>query len=93
MIGRVDIDYNADDADVADVESPEVPLKNPEGYTDYTAYRALKNVMQPETVWRDPPDHRHWRLIKTLMNLIDLMDYDLLNRIELYDRKSGRTYR
>lgn len=38
-------------------------------------------------------DHRHRRLIKTLMNLIDLMDYDLLNRIELYNCKSDRMYR
>ena len=75
-----------------DDDSSQVPLRNTEGYIDHTAYRALKNVMQPETTWRDPADHRHWRLIKTLMNLIDLMGYDLIGRIEVYDRQSGRTY-
>lgn len=67
-----------------------VPLRNAEGYLDLTAHDAITNVMNEK---RDEADYRHWRLIKTLTNLIDLMGYDLLSRIEVRDRKSGRTYR
>ena len=58
-----------------------VPIRNDEGYLDLTAKRM------------DEPDYRHYRLIKTLLNLIDLMGYDLMSRIEVRDRKSGRVYR
>jgi hypothetical protein len=90
----MNIHYNSRDPNsLMDDESNHVPLRNSEGYLDHTAYKAISNVMQPEQRWRDPTDQRHWRLIKTLQNMIDLMGYDLLNRIELYDRQSGRTYR
>lgn len=69
-----------------------VPIRNPEGYLDLTAHDALTNVMR-EQARRDEPDQRHYRMIKTILNLIDLMGYDLLNRIEVRDRDSGRTYR
>lgn len=68
-----------------------VPLKNPEGYPDPTAHVAITKVLRETTF--DEHDHRHWRLIKTLQNVIDLMDYDLLSRIEVRDRRSGRIYR
>ena len=69
-----------------------VPIRNDEGYLDLTAHDAIVNVMN-EQKRMDEPDYRHYRLIKTLLNLIDLMGYDLLSRIEVRDRKSGRVYR
>ena len=63
-------------------------IKNHEGYVDTTPHEALSNVEE-----RDEPDTRHYRLIKSLRNIIDLMDYDLMGRIEVRDRRSGRTYR
>lgn len=33
------------------------------------------------------------RLIKTLKNMIDLAGYDLMARIEIKDRRTGRVYR
>lgn len=69
-----------------------IPRRNPEGYLDLTAHDALTNVAREQRE-RDEPDRRHHRLIKTLLNLVDLMDYDLLCRIEVRDRKSGRIYR
>lgn len=68
-----------------------VPLKNPEGYPDPTPHDALNNILKRRVM--DEPDYRHWRLIKTLQNVIYLMDYDLLGRIEVRDRRSGRIYR
>lgn len=65
------------------------PIKNPEGYVDETPHKAIANVDAQE---RDGPDMRHYRLIRSLRNIIDLMDYDLIGRIEVRDRRSGRTY-
>ena len=70
-----------------------IPIRNPEGYLDLTAHDALTNVMREQTAQRDEADQRHYRLIKTLLNMIDLTGYDLLNRIEVRDRESGRIYR
>lgn len=69
-----------------------IPIRNPEGYMDLTAHDALTNIME-EHARRDDPDQRHYRLIKSILNIIDLMDYDLLCRIEVRDRRSGRIYR
>ena len=66
-----------------------IPYHNPEGYADPTAYEAL-TVVQAET---DESDLRCQRLIKTLKTIIDLAGYDLLARIEIRDRATGRDYR
>lgn len=66
-----------------------IPKRNPEGYMDPTAYQALSSVQAQQ----DENDLRCQKLIKTLKNLIDLADYDLLARIEIRDRKTGRVYR
>lgn len=73
-------------------ETEKVPYKNHEGYPDPTPHEALNQIMQQPRI-RDEADHRHWRLVRTLQNVMDLMDYDLLNRIEVRDRRSGRIYR
>ena len=65
-------------------------LKNPEGYVDMTPHEALSSI---DRAAMDEPDARHYRLIKTLRNLIGLADYELLNRIEVRDTRSGRIYR
>lgn len=78
------------------MEDQKIPVRNPEGYLDLTAHDALTKVMRDsagQPFVRDEPDQRHYRLIKTLLNMIDLMDYDLLCRIEVKDRRSGRIYR
>lgn len=66
-----------------------IPRRNPEGYNDPTAYSAL-SAAQAET---DAIDARCAQLIKTLKNTIDLAGFDLIARIEVRDRKTGRNYR
>ena len=66
-----------------------IPTHNPEGYSDPTAYAALTPI-QEET---DAADQRAQRLIKTLKTAIDLADFDLLARIEIKDRRTGRVYK
>lgn len=65
------------------------PLRNPEGYMDLTTHDALTNVMR-ET---EEADLRCNRLIKSVKTVIDLADFDLVARIEVKDRRTGRTYR
>lgn len=67
----------------------QIPRRNPEGYSDPTAYKALTPIQQQQ----DEADLRCQRLIKALKSMIDLSDYDLLARIEVRDRKTGRVYR
>lgn len=66
-----------------------IPKRNPEGYIDPTAYEALSAVQAQQ----DEDDRRCQQLIKALKTTIDLADYDLLARIEVRDRKTGRIYR
>ena len=63
--------------------------KNAEGYKDPTAYNAMTKVMREE----NEPQRRINALIGSIKSLIDLAGFDLLNRIEVRDRKTGREYR
>ena len=64
----------------------EKPWKNAEGYADPTAYAALKAIEQEE-------QQRLNILIKRVKYIIDSEGFDLLNRIELKGRTTGREYR
>lgn len=66
-----------------------ISSRNAEGYSDPTARDALRTVQRE----MDAADWRHKRLISALLTLIDFSGYDLLVRIEVRDRQSGRIYR
>ena len=70
-----------------------VPLRNTEGYMDLTAHDVLTNVMRDKQLELDEADLRCNRLIKSIKTVIDLADFDLVARIEVKDRRTGRTYR
>ena len=61
------------------------PWENNSGCHDPTAYHAMKPIQDEE--------QRVSELIKVLKYIIRAAGFDLLNRIEVKDRKSGRTYR
>lgn len=63
--------------------------QNGEGYADSTAYEGLKPVIREET----EQQQRVSALVRVLKYVIDAAGFDLLNRIELKDRKTGRVYR
>lgn len=62
---------------------------NAEGYHDPTTHDALLNIAE-ET---EELERKTNMLIKTLKNTIDLAGYDLIARIEVRDRESGRIFR
>ena len=61
------------------------PWQNSSGYSDPTAYTAEKRISEEE--------QRVTELVKVLKYIIRLAGFDLINRIEFRDRRSGREYR
>lgn len=62
--------------------------KNAEGYVDPTAYAALKSIVDDEKT-----EKKAAYVVSILKFIIRESGFELLNRIELKDRKSGRTFR
>lgn len=65
------------------------PWENAEGYHDPTAYHGTKNIIRDE----DEQQKRVNTLIFILKYITRLAGFELLNRIEIKDRKTGREYR
>lgn len=61
------------------------PWENNSGCKDPTAYAATKPISEEE--------QRVGELVKVLRYIVRLAGFELINRVELRDRKSGRTYR
>ena len=66
-----------------------ISSRNPSGCLDLMARDALVAVQKS----REEVDLRTQQVIHILKKCIDLCGYDLLNRIELRDRETGRIYR
>ena len=65
------------------------PWQNHEGYSDPTAYEGLKPIIREE----DEQQKHLNNLIFVLKYIIRLAGFELLNRIEIKDRKTAREYR
>lgn len=65
------------------------PKRNAEGYIDPTAYHAIKRVTKEE----NEMDAKVHMLIKVLKFIIAESGFELCNRIELRDKKTGRFFR
>lgn len=63
--------------------------KNAEGYSDPTACAAMSKIIREE----NERQRRVTALISELKHIIDAAGFDLIARIEIRDRKSGREYR
>lgn len=59
--------------------------RNGSGYTDPTAYKALKRIDKNET--------RVKRVIKTLQEVAHLAGFEIEGRITLIDKKTGDIWR
>lgn len=70
-----------------------IPYRNTEGYADPTTHDALTNVMRSQQIAFDDADARNNRLIKVIKSIIDIAGFDLVARIEVRDRKTGRIYK
>lgn len=59
--------------------------KNAEGYSDPTAYQAMKNL--------DKEEVRVRRLLRTILDICALAGFKVDSRIVLVDRVNGRVWR
>ncbi len=65
------------------------PHFNASGCPDPTAYEALKPIIKEDTAL----ENRVNFLIKVLKFIINETGFELLNRIEIKDKRSGRVFR
>lgn len=65
------------------------PWENAEGYADPTAYSALKPIIQADAALEGKVNF----LIKVLKFIIAESGFELLARIELRDKKTGRCFK
>ncbi len=65
------------------------PMKNSEGYSDPTAYEALRPIIEEENAL----ERRVNQLIKTLKYIIGLAGFELVSRIEIKDKSTGRIFK
>lgn len=66
---------------------------NGEHYHSPTEYAAMKSVEDLRQKKFDEADKRMSKLIQSLKTTIDLAGFDLIARIEIQDRETGRIYR
>lgn len=59
--------------------------KNAFGYSDPTAYQAIKNI--------EGEDDKFHKLLETIFNLCELSGFHLEERIVLKDKNTGKVYR
>lgn len=62
---------------------------NSEGYADPTAYEGMKDVIREEL----EADRRCNMLIGALKDIIKLSGFELTERVQLKDKKTGREYK
>lgn len=65
------------------------PRRNSEGYYDPTAYMGLKPIIDEENTLEREVN----MLVKVLKYIISKSGFELVSRIELRDKKTGRTFR
>lgn len=65
------------------------PIYNQSGCADPTAFYGMKNVIKEE----NEIDNKAHDLIKVLKYIINCAGFDLIARIEIKHRKSGREFR
>lgn len=63
--------------------------RNAEGYSDPTAYEGLKGIIAEETALKRKVNF----LIKIIKYIVAESGFELLNRVEIRDTKTGRTFK
>ena len=65
------------------------PKRNSEGYSDPTAYLGLRSIIREENTLEGEVN----ALIKVLKYIIGKSGFELVSRIELKDKKTGRVFK
>lgn len=59
--------------------------KNSEGYSDPTAYAAMRNINREE--------NRHRKLRRIILNICDMAGFEIRGPLVLIDKKTGKVWR
>lgn len=59
--------------------------RNASGYIDPTAYEAITNI--------ESENDRFKKLLNSIFNICDLADFEIMGRIVLVDKRSGKVWR
>ena len=65
------------------------PKFNSEGYYDPTAYEGMKPIIKEEAIQQK----RVGELVQVVKYIIDKAGFEMLNRVALKDKKTGKEYR
>lgn len=65
------------------------PRLNSEGYPDPTAYEGLKPIIREDAIVQSKLN----KLVTALKLVIDLAGFELIGRIQVRHRKSGKEFR
>lgn len=65
-------------------------MKNAEGYNDPTAGKALASVKHDESQGIADKNHK---LIQAIRNVVDLAGFEIIGRITLKHKKSGKIFK
>lgn len=65
------------------------PRRNSEGYSDPTAYEGLKDIIAEENAL----EYEVNSLIKVLKYIVRKSGFELVSRIEIKDKKTGRIFK
>ena len=67
------------------------PWLNGSGYYDPTAYKALENVNKQQS--QNHVDDSAHMVISTIRNILHLSGFELIGRIQIKHKKSGKIYK
>jgi len=63
--------------------------QNRSGYSDFTAYNAIKNVTAEE----QKVDRAAHLVVTTIKNILELAGFEPVGRIQIKHKKSGRVFK
>lgn len=65
------------------------PWQNGSGYSDFTAYNAIKNVSAEEV----KIDRAANLVVNTVKNILELAGFELIGRIQIKHKQSGKEFK
>ena len=68
------------------------PWLNDSGCPDPTAYEAMKHI-QKEEKWLNRVDSDAHTVVTTIKNILDLAGFELVERIQIRHKKTGKIFR
>lgn len=68
------------------------PWLNNSGCPDFTAYEAIKNIQNEEKRLNRVDENAH-TVITTIKNILELSGFELIERVQIRHKKSGKVYK